>query len=49
MFYETGNPLDLMIEGDGFFQVEREDGSIAYTRDGTFHLSGDGYIVNAND
>ncbi len=44
-FIETGNALDLAINGDGFLQVRRPDGSIAYTRDGTFTLSGDGIIV----
>ncbi len=45
--FETGNPLDLMIEGDGFFQVSRPDGSIAYSRDGSFKLSADGQIVTS--
>ena len=35
----TGNELDFMIEGDGFFQSQKDDGTIAYTRDG--HLSKD--------
>ena len=34
----TGNPLDVAIEGEGFFRVEMPDGTIAYTRDGTFKL-----------
>lgn len=46
--FETGNPLDLMIEGDGFFQVTRPDGSIACTRDGSFKLSADGRIVTSD-
>jgi flagellar basal-body rod protein FlgG len=41
----TGRPLDLAIEGDGFFQVERPDGSTAYTRDGNFTLSESGALV----
>lgn len=45
-FVETGNPLDLALSGDGFLQVLRPDGSIAYTRDGTFTLNADGTIVN---
>ncbi len=45
---QTGNPLDLAIEGDGFFQVTLPDGTIAYTRDGTFKLDSDGNIVTAN-
>jgi flagellar basal-body rod protein FlgG len=43
----TGNPLDLAIQGEGFFQLRRPDGTFAYTRDGTFKLSPDGVIVNA--
>ena len=45
---ETGNSLDLAINGDGFFQVRRPDGSIAFTRDGTFTLSDDGELVTQN-
>lgn len=41
----TENPLDLAIQGKGFFQVELPDGTIAYTRDGTFQLSPDGEVV----
>jgi flagellar basal-body rod protein FlgG len=43
---ETGRPLDLGIEGDGFFQVQRPDGSTAYTRDGSFSLSENGNLVS---
>ncbi len=42
---ETGNPLDFAVNGEGFFQINRPDGTIAYTRDGTFTLSGDGAVV----
>jgi flagellar basal-body rod protein FlgG len=42
---QTGRPLDLAIEGDGFFQVERPDGTTAYTRDGSFGISDTGAIV----
>ncbi|HEX9746142.1 MAG TPA: flagellar basal-body rod protein FlgG [bacterium] len=45
---QTGNPLDLMINGDGFFQVTLQDGSAAYTRDGTFKLDADGNIVTSD-
>jgi len=45
---ETQNPLDLVIEGDGFFQVLQPDGSVAYTRDGAFKLDKDGRMVTAN-
>jgi flagellar basal-body rod protein FlgG len=44
-FAETGNALNLAINGDGFFQVRRPDGSLAFTRDGTFTLSSEGNIV----
>jgi flagellar basal-body rod protein FlgG len=47
-FASTGNPLDLAIQGLGFFQVTQPDGSIAYTRSGTFHLDAQGNIVTAN-
>ncbi len=43
----TGNPLDLAIEGDGFFQFLRPDGSIGYSRDGSLHIDGEGRIVSA--
>ncbi len=45
---ETDNPLDLMIDGDGFFQIQMPDGSIAYTRDGSFNIDADGNIVKAS-
>lgn len=41
----TDNQLDLAINGDGFFQIQMPDGQIAYTRDGTFGVNGDGLIV----
>jgi flagellar basal-body rod protein FlgG len=44
----TEQPLDMAINGRGFFQVLMPDGNISYTRDGTFHLSADGDIVTAN-
>ncbi|WP_420142139.1 flagellar basal-body rod protein FlgG [Sphingomonas sp.] len=44
----TGNALDLAIEGNGFFQVLRPDGSTAYTRDGNFSLSAEGTIVTTD-
>jgi len=47
-FQQTQNPLDLAIEGDGFFQVLRPDGSIAYTRDGAFKLDNQGRLVTSN-
>jgi flagellar basal-body rod protein FlgG len=47
-FLSTGNPLDLAIEGRGFFQVRRPSGEIAYTRAGSFHLNRDGQLVTAD-
>lgn len=44
----TDRPLDLAIEGDGFFQVQRPDGRIAYTRDGSFTLSDTGAMVTSS-
>ena len=43
----TTNPFDLAIVGEGFFQIRRPDGTIAYTRDGSFKLSADGTIVTS--
>ncbi len=43
----TSNPLDLMIEGDGFFQVRLPDGNLAYTRDGSFKMDGERNVVTA--
>jgi len=45
---ETGNPLDLAIEGTGFFEVLLPNGSTAYTRDGSFKLDADGYLVTSD-
>jgi flagellar basal-body rod protein FlgF len=42
----TGNPLDLAIEGDGFFQIQTPNG-LRYTRDGGFHRSPGGQLVTA--
>jgi flagellar basal-body rod protein FlgG len=47
-FQQTGNPLDLVIQGKGFFQVRRPTGELAYTRDGGFQLDRDGNIVTAS-
>ncbi|MDQ8757188.1 flagellar basal-body rod protein FlgG [Sphingosinicella sp. LHD-64] len=44
----TENPLDLAIEGDGFFQISRPDGTTAYTRAGNFHRSNEGTLVTAD-
>lgn len=45
-FQQTENPLDLVIEGDGFFQLLRPDGTIAYSRAGSFKRDSQGQIVN---
>jgi flagellar basal-body rod protein FlgG len=42
----TGNPLDLAIQGQGFFQVRRANGELALTRNGNFRLDGSGRLVN---
>src|SRR5258708_1766016 len=44
-FSQTGNPLDLTIQGQGFFQVLLPDGQTAYTRAGSFHLHRQGNLV----
>jgi flagellar basal-body rod protein FlgG len=45
---QTTGPLDLSISGRGFFQITQPDGSIAYTRDGTFSLDNQGNVVTAS-
>jgi len=45
---QTGNPLDLAIQGQGFFQVTMPNGTIAYTRSGQFHLDAQGNVVTAD-
>jgi flagellar basal-body rod protein FlgG len=47
-FENTGNPLDLAIQGTGFFQVTMPDGQTAYTRAGMFHLDNQGNMVTAD-
>jgi flagellar basal-body rod protein FlgG len=44
----TGNDLDLAIEGQGYFQIARPDGTTAYTRAGNFHRSSEGKIVTTD-
>ena len=41
----TGNPFDFSINGPGFFQVQLPNGTVAYTRDGTFKLDANGALV----
>lgn len=43
----TNNPLDVAINGNGFFRLS-ENGAITYSRNGQFHTDKDGYIVNAS-
>ncbi|MCW5655632.1 flagellar basal-body rod protein FlgG [Hydrogenophaga sp.] len=45
---QSDNPLDLAINGNGFFQVEMPDGSTAYTRDGSFKPDAQGRIVTSS-
>ena len=45
---QTENPMDIAIEGKGFLQVLMPDGSLAYTRDGTMQVDGQGQLVTAN-
>lgn len=40
----TGNPLDMAIDGAGLFELEREDGSLVYTRDGQFRVDAEGFL-----
>jgi flagellar basal-body rod protein FlgG len=44
-FQSTDNPLDLVIQGRGFFQVRQPSGELAYSRSGQFHLDRDGNVV----
>jgi len=44
---QTGNALDVAISGRGFLQITQPDGTIAYTRDGTFSLDNQGNVVTA--
>lgn len=46
-FQNTGNPLDMVVEGDGFFQVD-VNGTMHYTRAGAFKLDNEGRVVTAN-
>ncbi len=45
---QTGNALDLAIEGDGFFQVKLPDGTTAYTRDGSFTMNQEGTVMTTD-
>jgi flagellar basal-body rod protein FlgG len=47
-FASTDNPLDVVVQGRGFFQVRRPSGETAYTRAGSFHLDKDGSMVTSD-
>jgi flagellar basal-body rod protein FlgG len=47
-FSQTSNPLDVVIQGNGFFQIRRSSGDQAYTRGGGFQLNKDGAIVTSD-
>lgn len=44
----TGNPLNIAIQGDGFFKVKNLDGNIAYTRNGDLTLDGQDYLITTD-
>jgi flagellar basal-body rod protein FlgG len=45
---QTGNPLDLSIEGDGFYQITMPGGETGYSRDGSFKMSADGQLTTSD-
>jgi flagellar basal-body rod protein FlgG len=45
---QTGNSLDVAVQGEGFFQIQLPDGTLGYTRDGAFQKDSQGQIVTAN-
>ena len=45
---QTGNALDMAIQGNGFFQIQLPDGTTAYTRDGSLQLDNQGQLVTAS-
>jgi flagellar basal-body rod protein FlgG len=45
---QTGNSLDVMVQGSGFFQVQMPDGTTAYTRDGNFTQTAEGLLVTSD-
>jgi len=44
---QTGKPLDMAVLGRGFFQIQQPDGSLSYSRDGSFQLDADGQVVTS--
>jgi flagellar basal-body rod protein FlgG len=47
-YQQTDSPLDMLIEGDGFFQITMPDGTITYTRDGSFKMDSQGKVVTSD-
>jgi flagellar basal-body rod protein FlgG len=47
-FSQTNNPLDVVIQGNGFFQILQPNGTLAYTRAGQFQVNATGNVVDAN-
>jgi flagellar basal-body rod protein FlgG len=45
---QTSNSMDVAIEGEGFYQVNMPDGTMGYTRDGSFKLDGNGTVVTTD-
>ncbi|AOS77811.1 MULTISPECIES: flagellar basal-body rod protein FlgG [Hydrogenophaga] len=45
---QSGNALDVAVNGSGFFQIEMPDGTTAYTRDGSFQLDAQGRLVTSS-
>jgi flagellar basal-body rod protein FlgG len=45
---QTGNALDMAVQGRGFFQVGLPDGTLGYTRDGSFQVSAEGELVTSS-
>ncbi|MEQ1660759.1 MAG: flagellar basal-body rod protein FlgG, partial [Hylemonella sp.] len=45
---QSGNNLDLAVQGNGFFQITMPDGTINYTRDGAFQINAQGQLVTSN-
>jgi flagellar basal-body rod protein FlgG len=45
---QTSNPLDIAVQGNGFFQVQMPDGTSAYTRDGSFQVNAQGQLVTSS-
>jgi flagellar basal-body rod protein FlgG len=46
-FQQSDNPMDLVIEGNGFFQIQMPDGTTNYTRNGAFKVDGEGRMVSS--